>query len=254
MKIDPAWYETYFGDEWLRIALHFGDVSVESEADFIENALSLTPGMHLLDMPCGHGRHSIELARRGIRVTGVDLMPGSVRLAEEAARGGTFDFQPRFRTGDMRTFVSHDPVDAVIMMQSSFGFMETEEQDREILCNIRRSLAPGGKMMVDIISLFRLARTMVVPRRWERLDDGSVHIEDRAYDFRTGRRTVKVELFTPEGQHFEMSMSARIYTLPELCGMLRSSGFRIIDAYGGYNGQPVSFDAKRTIVVGQRED
>ncbi len=154
----------------------------------------------------------------------------------------------------MRTFVNHDPVDAVIMMQTSFGFMETEDQDRAILRNIRQSIAPGGKLMIDVVSLFRLARTMAVPRRWERLDDGAIHLEERAYDFRTGRRITTIELFTPDGQHFKMSMSIRIYTLPELCGMLRGSGFRIIDAYGGYDGRSVSFDAKRTIVVAQRAD
>ncbi len=132
--------------------------------------------------------------------------------------------------------------------------MATEDEDLAILRNLRQSLAPDGKLLIDLVSLFRLARTMIVPQRWERLDDGTVHIEEREYDFRTGRRNVRVELFTPAGEHFEMSMSTRIYTLPEISAMLRSTGFEVIDAFGGFDSQPVSFESKRIIVLAQRTE
>jgi SAM-dependent methyltransferase len=252
MEVNPAWHEGYWGDGWLRVALHFTGVSSENEAGFIERALSLRPGMHVLDLPCGHGRHSIELAKRGMKVTGIDVNPESIRIAADAARHESLDASLRFQVGDMRTVAVDDQVDAVIMMQTSFGFMETEEEDRLILQNIRRSLVPGGRLLMDMVSVFRLARTMIVPRRWERLDDGTVHIEEREYDFRSGRRITRVELFTPDGEHFEMSSSIRIYTLPELSALLAGAGYQVMETFGGYDGQPISFESKRLIVVAQR--
>ncbi len=254
IDVNPAWHETYFGDDWLHVVLNYADLSTEKETDFIEREFALAPGMRVLDLPCGHGRHSIELARRGLRVTGVDLMPGSIRLAEDTAQGLAFDFEPAFLVGDMRTFVADEPVDGVVVMQSSFGFMPTDEQDLDILRNLRRSLKTGGQLLIDVVNPFRLARTMVVPKRWERLDDGTVRIEDREYDFHTGRRNEKVELFTPDGRHGEMSLSIRVYTLPELIAMLRATGFELVEAFGGYDSQPVSFESRRLLVIARRAD
>lgn len=254
IDVNPVWHETYFGDDWLHVVLNYPDMSTEKETDFIERELALKSGMHILDLPCGHGRHSIELASRGLRVTGVDLMPGSVRLATQAAQSqaSSFRFQPRFLVDDMRTFVADEPVDAAVVMQSSFGFMATDEQDAEILRNLRRSLVPGGQLLIDVVNPFRLARTMVVPKRWERLNDGTVRIEDREYDFRTGRRNEKLEFFTPDGRRGVLTLSIRIYTLPELIAMLHSTGFEVTGTFGGYDSEPLTFECRRLLVLARR--
>jgi cyclopropane fatty-acyl-phospholipid synthase-like methyltransferase len=253
-RVDPGWHEKYFGDDWLRIALHVTNVQTSAEVAFIMSALELSPGMAVLDMPCGHGRHSLELASHGLRVTGVDSSPESVRIARATSSQRGLGKAACFRDADMRHFTAESPVDAAIVMQTSFGFMENEEEDLQILRNIRESLAPGGRLLLDVVSIFRLARTMLVPRRWERLDDGTVHIEDRRYDFQRGRRDVTVELFTPGGEHRKMSHSIRIYSLPELSAMLGRAGYRVIGTFGGYDAQPYGFDSKRLIVLSQRVD
>ena len=112
---------------------------------------------------------------------------------------------------------------------------------------------PGGQLIIDVVNPFRLARTMIVPRRWGRLNDGTVRVEDREFDFLTGRRNEKVELFAPDGSHAEMSLSIRIYTLPELSSMLAGTGFETTAAFGGYDRQPVSFESRRLLVVARRQ-
>ncbi len=254
IDVDPAWHETYFGETWLRVALNFPGKLADDEIDFAVRELGLEPGMRVLDMPCGHGRHSIELARRGVAVTGVDLSPASIRTAIETARDASLEALASFHVGDMRTFTSAEPANAVIVMQTSFGFMATDEQDLDVLRNVRKSLLPGGKLLIDSVSLFRVARTMIVPRRWERLEDGTLYIEEREYDFLAGRLIGRVELITPERDHFTMAQSVRIYTVPELDSMLRTAGYRIIGAYGGIDGSPYAFDSKRLIVIAERVD
>ena len=254
MEVDPAWHETYFGDAWLRVALHVVGPVAADEASFAIRALGLEPGMRVLDMPCGHGRHSIELARRGVAVTGVDSSPAAIGLAIEAARDASLGALTCFQVGDMRTYALADPADAVIVMQTSFGFMATDEQDMQVLANISRSLVPTGRLLIDTISPFRLARTMIVPRRWERLDDGTVYTIEREHDFLAGRLLAKEELFTPAGEYFTMSRSVRIYTLPELAALLRAAGYQITGIYGGIDSSPYGFDSRRLIVTAARAD
>jgi cyclopropane fatty-acyl-phospholipid synthase-like methyltransferase len=87
VNADPNWFDGFFEQEWLdEIALHLPDERTQSQVDFVVERLGLEPGARVLDVACGHGRHSLELARRAFRVTGVDLSPRSLELAREAAQ------------------------------------------------------------------------------------------------------------------------------------------------------------------------
>lgn len=250
-RVSPDWHQSYFGAEWLRIATGVTAPDAEREMDFAVSALGLRPGDSVVDAPCGHGRHSVTLARRGFRVTGVDSSPESIELAVRNAQDAGCAELTRFTVADMRTVALDDLADAVLIMQTSFGFMATRHEDQRVLENMAGLLRSGGQLVLDVVNVFRVARTMIVPRRWERLADGTVHIEDRDYDFRTGRRNVKVELFTTDGRHLEMSHSIRLYALHELDEMLTAAGLRITATYGGYDGAPLGFETKRLIVVAE---
>lgn len=255
IDVDPAWHETYFDDIWLRVAVNFGGPMAADEADFVRRALGLEARMRVLDMPCGYGRHSIELARRGIAVTGVDSSAASIRAAEDAARAASLGALACFKVGDMRTFAladPADPADAAIVLQDSIGLMASDEQNLQVLRNIRRSLVPGGKLLIDVVNLFQVIRAMIAPRQWARLDDGIVYAEEREYDFRAGRLLDKIELFTPEGGHFTRCSSVRIYTLPEFDAMLRAAGYQISETYGGFDGSPYGAESTLLIVVAER--
>ena len=56
-----------------------------TEVDFLVNVLDLEPGHHILDLACGTGRHAVELAKRGHRVTGVDISAGMLAEVQRAA-------------------------------------------------------------------------------------------------------------------------------------------------------------------------
>lgn len=66
MDVDPHWYRGFFGEDWLEaIALRIPEERTRQEVDFVVSALGLAEGDHVLDVPCGYGRQSLELARRG---------------------------------------------------------------------------------------------------------------------------------------------------------------------------------------------
>src|SRR5688500_20201661 len=99
MEVDPRWYEHFFGRDWLDVAID-DDERTTREVAFLEEQLRLAPGAAILDLACGHGRHAIELARRGYRVTGFDLSEPSLERAGRLADGARVDVE--WVRGDMR--------------------------------------------------------------------------------------------------------------------------------------------------------
>ena len=98
---DPDWFEGFFDEDYLRFAAdRYPPEATAAEVEFLVEALALEPGTRVLDLACGHGRHSVELARRGCAVTGVDLSEPSLELA--AARAAEAGVEVRFERADMR--------------------------------------------------------------------------------------------------------------------------------------------------------
>src|SRR5437764_454779 len=90
-----------------------------ADADFIEKALNVAPGARLLDVPCGNGRHSIELTRRGYRMTGIDLSQEFL----DAARASGVDAEWRF--GDMRDLkLETEQFDGAFCFGNSFCYLD----------------------------------------------------------------------------------------------------------------------------------
>ena len=79
------WYENFFHgvalDLWRKVVT---PEQTRAEADFLEKALALQPGARVLDVPCGNGRISLELASRGYQGTGVDIAEENIQEARQA--------------------------------------------------------------------------------------------------------------------------------------------------------------------------
>ncbi len=128
----------YLGPAYLRNAFTKG---TEQEVGFLVEQLGLEPGMHVLDVGCGPGRHSLALARRGIVCHGIDASPGFVGLARDAAAAE--ELPATFTVGDVRELDERDRYDALICLcQGGFGLLRGEE-DAALLARFARALVPG---------------------------------------------------------------------------------------------------------------
>lgn len=131
------------------------------EVDFLLEELNLAPGGSVLDVGCGTGRHSIELARRGYAVTGLDL--SSEMLARAAAAAKTAVVHVEWIRGDATRFSLPNQHDAAICLcEGSLGLLSHTDdpiaQPLSILCNISRNVKRQARVLVTVLSAARMLR------------------------------------------------------------------------------------------------
>jgi cyclopropane fatty-acyl-phospholipid synthase-like methyltransferase len=140
------WWQTFFAGHWLDVQRVFKAERTTAEADFIERVLKLQPGAAVLDVPCGEGRLSVELASRGYRLTGVDITEALLADARRTAAERRLDVAWHRR--DMRDLPWREDFDGAYCFWGSFGYFD-DEGNRAFLEAVARALKPGGRFLMD---------------------------------------------------------------------------------------------------------
>jgi SAM-dependent methyltransferase len=246
-----AWYVNFFGQDYLNIYRHtLTGERTEKEVAFAERKLALDAGARVLDLCCGPGRHSVPLAKRGYKVTGLDLSQSYIDLARRAA----FDSKVDFVTvrADMREIPFNDHFDAVINMYSSFGYLESETEDLKVLESISRSLKQGGRLLLDMLNR-EWAITNYIQNDWHAEADGTLYVEHRALDLASSRMRVRFIIVAPDGgRHDSIGHDIRLYSLTEMTRLLERVGFGRIEVFGGFDGESYGIDTRRMILCVQK--
>jgi len=144
--VQRPWFETIFDERYPEL---FGPIegNAEEEVEEILGFLRLPAGTAVEDLGCGRGRHAIPLARRGYRVTGVDISENMLRMAcSRAEREGV---RVEWVKEDMRTFCRHDAFDLCLSLFTSFGYF-SDAENQKVLDNIGKSLKEGGALLLDL--------------------------------------------------------------------------------------------------------
>ena len=218
-----------------------------AEVDQVVSLLGIGPETHILDLCCGVGRHSLELARRGFRVTGVDRTRLYLDRASEQAEAEGLKIE--FVQDDMRTFCRPDAFDVVINLFTSFSYFEDPEEDRQVLLNVYRSLNPGGVFLLEMMGKEILAR-IFRERDWHE-ENGVLILEERKLSKNWGwieSRWIIIE----DNDRTELRLSHRLYSAVELTSLLTECGFTHIDAYGDLAGSAYDHMARRLVIVAHK--
>jgi SAM-dependent methyltransferase len=241
------WYREFFDDLYLRVYQPLeAPEQVRREVDFIVKALDLPAGAKVLDLCCGQGRHSLELARRGFQVVGVDLSEALLYAARKRAESEGLSVT--FLHCDMREIDFADEFDAVINMFTSFGYLESEAEDEKVLGKVVQALKSGGKFLLDVVNRDRLVRDFQA-REWHAADEGWLVLEERTFDHLSGRMETRWVCVARDGVRYERLSSVRLYTTSELRTMLERAGLKVTNLFGDYDGSPYSWDSQRLIVL-----
>jgi SAM-dependent methyltransferase len=245
--------ERFFREAWPMISQ-----AVESATDasravrWILGRAGLKSGARVLDAPCGFGRHAVEFARLGYKVTGVDFNETELaRAREAAARAGV---TLGLLCQDMRDMDFAGEFDLAVNLFSSIGYF-TDDEDRLLLDRFWRALGPGGIFVLDTRNRDQAVRSMPAEER-QRNDEWTLRIENR-FDPTTSRWTARwwrLEADAPESTSGQLvgESEIRLYSAHELRAMLRPDRWSRVDLYGGLDGTPFSLDARRLVFVARK--
>jgi SAM-dependent methyltransferase len=261
-----GWYTDFFTE--LPNAFWRAAVPAEAtraEVDFLERTGRLRPGSRVLDFPCGSGRHTLELARRGHRVTGLDVSAEAIEHGRHAARAERLDVDLRVAdmaaegpgarasgasassraqgTADLR-------VDLAICMGNSFGYLEHAGTVR-FLANLAGIVEPGGALVIDsgfvAESLLPNLQLEEPPMTLAGIEAESVN----EYDAATSRWITHFTFRRGDEVHRGTSVQ-HVYTSAELVRLVRAAGFAEAELYADPAGTPYGFGAQRLLLVARR--
>jgi len=246
-----VWYDDFFDATYREIEQdRFAPEQTQREVDFVEGAFGLAAGARVLDMCCGHGRHSLELARRGYRVTGVDRNEAFIQAAETDARAAGVEAD--WQVADMRAFVPQQPYDAVLNLFFAWGYLESEAADRQALGIMARSLGPGGQLIIEYQN--RELVLQHIQNTWRRLTSGDVLLREFEFEPSTSRLSGAQIVIRQNGERVERRFDLRLYTCSELLQLLMAEGVTPTAAYGGYGGEAFGLHSPMLIVVGRKDE
>jgi 2-polyprenyl-3-methyl-5-hydroxy-6-metoxy-1,4-benzoquinol methylase len=213
-----------------------------AEVDFLVAEIQLSAGCSILDMGCGTGRHSIELAKRGYNVTGVDLSSGMLAQAREAAAQA--GVRVNWIQADATQFAAETPFDAAICLcEGAFGLVgdDADVHDSLILHNIARALKPRGMFMLTALNALQSIRQFT-----------DEDVAQGRFDPLTLIETSEMEWETVEGKRSAVVREKR--HLPgDLKRLVQEAGFEVLNLWGGTAGnwgrRPLSLDDIEVMIV-----
>jgi len=241
-----GWYEGFFDESYLLVYGRYSEGRTKGELAALERLCPLTPGARLLDLACGTGRHSVPLAERGHRVTGLELSPLYVQKARErAARKGV---EVEFVQQDMRALDYQGEFDGVLCMFNSFGYFDASD-NRRVLQLVRRALKPGGWLFLDVLDHGHISRNQHDGRTVQ----GSGFILFETSRVENGVNIVYQRLTRPNLPVQEQTVALTIYTPGELQALLEECGFELGGQWGDLEGgAPATATTTRLLTLARR--
>lgn len=225
--VHPDWWCHIFNSLYLKTdADVVDDKSItQQEISLFSELLNLSQEDNVLDLCCGQGRHSLELARRGFRyIEGLDRSHYLIQKAKAYARREVLNV--RFREGDARKLpYSPDSFDVVTILGNSFGYFETIRDDLRVLKEMIRVLKPGGKVLIDVTDGEYL-RERFQPRSWEWIDKKHFVCRERSLSL-DKQRLISREVIThvEKGVIADQFYAERLYNREKLIELLNTVGF-----------------------------
>ena len=229
------WYEELFENYGIKYDEENFTQGTIGECDFIEKEIGYNRAARILDIGCGTGRHSIELAKRGYTVVGVDLSESLLKRAKEKACERKL--QIRFQKHDARNLPFLQEFDLIIMIcEGAFSLMESDEMNFRILQNAANALLPRGKLIFTTLNgLFPLFHS-VKDFLDSNTKEGNAKCDRLSFDLMTFREHSTIHVEDDLGKKKELECNVRYYLPCEITWLLKTLNFKTVDIHGAKLG------------------
>jgi len=243
---DNGWYTQVFNDDFLRTIPKSSTRQTKREAKFIIDRLGIETGARVLDLACGYGRHTIELARQGFDMVGLDL--SMVMLKKALADAQTAGQVIKFVHGDMQKLSFKAIFDAIYNVQTSFGYFD-DQKNFKVLQGIYRALKPGGVFLLETVNRDFIVEDLPLRLWWKAHE--CMLLEEIDIEHISGFLKVKRSFVfdEPARAPWEQNINIRLYTPIELRAMLMRAGFSVVELSGDYSLPGAFFGATSPKII-----
>ncbi len=247
---EHTWYRQIFTEEYFRTLPLGFHKQTRRESQFILNSLSVGQGGRILDMCCGFGRHTIELAKRGYDMVGLDLsLPLLQKALGEAQRR---KLSIKFIHGDVRELNFNGAFDAAFCFHTSFGYFD-DKTNFQILTGVFQSLKPGGRFLLEILNRDFAIQKLPDRKWWEGSD--CLFLEEVTFNYQTSvLHNKRTFIYDDNRPPWEQYIYIRLFSLHEIQSLLRMAGFNCIEVSGSLASRGAFFgtDSPHLLLLAER--
>ncbi|WP_439129423.1 class I SAM-dependent DNA methyltransferase [Polaribacter sp.] len=226
------WFVDWFNTPYYHIL--YKDRNDDDAQLFMRNIttfLQLPKSTHILDLPCGKGRHSVFLNSLGYKVTGGDLSENSIKAAKKFENDTL-----KFKLHDMREPFNNS-YDAVFNLFTSFGYFKEDKEDILTLQNIKNSLTKNGVFVFDFLNP-TFVKNNLVAQETKIVENITFYIKR---EIKEGFILKHISFFA-DGKNHNFTERVKYLDLEKMTRFLNKVGFHITHIFGNY--QLNQFDAK----------
>lgn len=224
-QLQKEWFDTWFDTPYYHILYSNRD---ETEAEvFLTNLmehLKVKKGASILDLPCGKGRHTLFLAEKGYTLTGADLSSASIAMAQSHAPAGV-----TFLVHDLRKPAWNESFDYVLNLFTSFGYFETEAEDKAAFTTLSRALKKDGSLVIDFMNVAR-AVNLLKEEETKTIEGITFHLKRYVQD---GYIHKEIRFEADETPYF-FTEKVKALTLEDFKGFFTFAGLTLTDVFGSY--------------------
>ena len=216
----------------------------KAEIDFVLAIISLPEGGLVLDIGCGFGRHSIELAQRGYSVVGIDPSEAMIGAAREACAG--MENPPLFVQAYTEEFKSDQRYDAGICLFTTLGQIEVEQDNRGLVARASHLLKPGAQFILELPHLEWVVNNLKSREKFQ--SEKETTLVERAYNPEQHTITEVFTVLTPKEQR-DYVLRYRLFKVKEIEQLLNGAGLTAIGTYAGYQDRPLETDSPTLVML-----
>jgi cyclopropane fatty-acyl-phospholipid synthase-like methyltransferase len=226
----------------------FPEKTTLAEIDFIIETAALNERDNVLDIMCGYGRHTLEMARRGMSVTAIDNLKEYIDEITEKALEEKLPVEARCE--DVLSMQLEENYDTVICMGNSLQFFDEEDLTR-LLTTIAAHLKPNGFFFINSWSIAEILFKNFKEKSWSRFGDKMI-LTDSKINFRPARMETQSIIITAAGEREEKTGIDYIYSINELESILNKSGFSLKEVYSIPGKKVFSAGDPRAYIIAQK--
>lgn len=246
-KQDDGWWTSGFFEAFRPAFGLIDKKATDAQVKYLIKNLKLKPGHSFLDCPCGIGRVSIPMAKKGIRVIGVDITKSYLDELDIKAKRAKLHIKTV--NSDMRRINFDSQFDAGGNLWTSFGFFNKESDNLLTSKKIYKALKPGGRFALHLINRDWIMINFQ-SNSWQDLG-GTKVLESRRFDYRTSITYSKWR-YIKDGKEQVFEVSMRMFSYHELVELFESVGFIDIEGFGGVKDEPISRENRMMWIFGTK--